>query len=71
MEQDENIEENSVEQDQVNSDDEFHLLSRKTLSEIQNIAVPLKRKDENLDLVKNVKLKFVKCVNITINITKE
>jgi len=71
VEQDENIEENSVEQDQVNSDDEFHLLSRKTLSEIQNIAVPLKRKDENLDLVKNVKLKFVKCVNITINITKE
>jgi hypothetical protein len=60
-----------VEQDQVNSDDESHLLSRKTLSEIQNITVPLKRKDENLDLIKNVKLKFIKCANITINITKE
>jgi len=60
-----------VEQDQVNSNDESHLLSRKTLSEIQNITVPLKRKDENLDLIKNVKLKFIKCANITINITKE
>ena len=60
-----------MEQDQVNSDDESHLLSRKTLSEIQNITVPLKRKDENLDLIKNVKLKFIKCANITINITKE
>lgn len=60
-----------MEQDQVNSNDESHLLSRKTLSEIQNITVPLKRKDENLDLIKNVKLKFIKCANITINITKE
>jgi len=66
-EKQEDIDNNSVE----DSDDGSYLSSRKALSEIQNITIPLKRKDENLDLAKNVKLKFVNCVNITINITKE
>ncbi|CAB5365685.1 unnamed protein product [Rhizophagus irregularis] len=37
-------------------------------TEIQNITIPLKRKD---DLIDNFCLKFVKCSNFTINITKE
>jgi hypothetical protein len=57
--------------DKVDSDDESQLSSRKTLSEIQNISIPLKRSEEELELAKNVKLKFVKCTNITINIAKE
>ncbi|CAB5386218.1 unnamed protein product [Rhizophagus irregularis] len=36
-------------------------------TEIQNITIPLKRKD---DLIDNFRLKFVKCSNFTINITK-
>jgi hypothetical protein len=36
-------------------------------TEIQNITIPLKRKD---DLIDNFHLKFVKCSNFTINITK-
>ncbi|CAB4494414.1 unnamed protein product [Rhizophagus irregularis] len=55
----------------VDSNNEFHSSSRKTLSEIQNISIPLKRKDKNLELAENFKLKFIKCANITINITKE
>ncbi|GBC26019.2 zinc finger MYM-type protein 2-like [Rhizophagus irregularis DAOM 181602=DAOM 197198] len=46
-------------------------IAGKTLSEIQNISIPLKRKDKNLELAENFKLKFIKCANITINITKE
>jgi hypothetical protein len=45
-----------VKQGQVGSNYEFHLSSRKTLSEIHNATIPLKRKNENLDLIENVKL---------------
>ena len=62
---------NEEDADKVDSDDESYLSSRKTFSEIQNISIPLKRSDEDLELAKNVKLKFVKCTNITINIAKE
>jgi hypothetical protein len=58
--------------DKIDSDNESHLSSRKLFAEIQNVSTPLKRKNENLlELAKSVKLKFVKCENITINITKE
>ena len=57
--------------DKVNSDNESYISSRKMLSEIQNISISLKCKDENLELAKNVKCKFVKCANITIKIIKE
>ena len=55
----------------MDSDNGSHLSSRKIFSEIQNVSTPLKHKNENLlELTKSVKLKFIKCENITINITK-
>ena len=57
--------------DKVNSNNVSHISLRKTLSEIQNISISLKCKDENLELDKNVKCKFVKYANITIKIIKE
>lgn len=33
--------------DEIDSNGKSHLSSRKTLSEIQNISIPLKRKDDS------------------------
>jgi hypothetical protein len=53
--------------DQNTENSSFQKSETEPLTEIQNITIPLKRKD---DLIDNFHLKFVKCSNITINITK-
>jgi hypothetical protein len=61
---------NSIEKD-PHFNDKSYLLPRKTLTEVQNVMNPLKRKNNKLELANDIKLKFVKCSNITINIAKE